>query len=643
MANFYQPDRHAHLYRWPSQPSLRRRWTCHRCGLENISVAWHCLNCDSVSLLAPIYKGTLARERSVDSAIEPKHTPAPAAAAPPPAAMRGDEDRGGGGAGGAGAGSGFKCYLCMYRAQPPASNNNLSSNNADEQQQQPLPLQRCRHQHMRMRAKHLRFPLTSNAPSAAIADTGAGRNQPPPPQSQYNQPPQQYTQQYQPQSSASRSTTSTQQQHCHQPGFGASQPPPHATSAFGAAPQQKSFDGATGAHINRTAVSDGLYYSNRRINKSLSSITDFVLGPQASASHSTAGSEIYDTVFGERIRPKLLLAATGGNGEQQQQQQPHHSTLLRRSLSKGSDPSPTSSAFEQWPTLTMQSPSHYQHTTRTFADYAGTGGGGGRCLTKSPAESIGSSGGGGGGTGHFTITTLSRSGDSSRSTTASKRSLPRNGGVFVAVGSWSVAPPTALPTLPPQMPALAMAAVTVPSPSQTSQDTLGYEILKNPYAGGGAGAGHFYANQPQSLAMGMPQLQPLQPQLPSEPIYAVVNKSNKSRHKTGVQPSSQPPPIAQTTFQQQARAIDTLYASILGNQLPPTTTTTAAAASAAAADSDLVDGCGASAESPHGSGGDASASYITISNGVQEPGSDTSDIYAKVWKGPRNVLDSQRK
>ncbi|KAH8380956.1 hypothetical protein KR200_006702 [Drosophila serrata] len=44
------------LYRHFSNPALNRRWVCHACTTDNSSVTWHCLICDTVSYLAPIYK-----------------------------------------------------------------------------------------------------------------------------------------------------------------------------------------------------------------------------------------------------------------------------------------------------------------------------------------------------------------------------------------------------------------------------------------------------------------------------------------------------------------------------------------------------------------------------------------------------------
>ncbi|KAL9882850.1 calpain 15 small optic lobes isoform 1-T1 [Glossina fuscipes fuscipes] len=47
------------LFHHFSNPSLNRRWICDKCDSDNNSVTWHCVICDTVSYLAPIYKETL--------------------------------------------------------------------------------------------------------------------------------------------------------------------------------------------------------------------------------------------------------------------------------------------------------------------------------------------------------------------------------------------------------------------------------------------------------------------------------------------------------------------------------------------------------------------------------------------------------
>ncbi|XP_058064776.1 calpain-D-like, partial [Anopheles bellator] len=62
--SFAQPQ--ADRYCWSrrrhlSQPSINRRWSCHRCRLYNRSVSWHCINCETLSLIAPVYKDTIKK------------------------------------------------------------------------------------------------------------------------------------------------------------------------------------------------------------------------------------------------------------------------------------------------------------------------------------------------------------------------------------------------------------------------------------------------------------------------------------------------------------------------------------------------------------------------------------------------------
>ncbi|CRK96884.1 CLUMA_CG009972, isoform A [Clunio marinus] len=44
--------------RFQSQPNIYRNWNCGECGLFNSTITYFCLNCNLVSVLAPIYKST---------------------------------------------------------------------------------------------------------------------------------------------------------------------------------------------------------------------------------------------------------------------------------------------------------------------------------------------------------------------------------------------------------------------------------------------------------------------------------------------------------------------------------------------------------------------------------------------------------
>uniref|UniRef100_A0A182W5D9 Cap-specific mRNA (nucleoside-2'-O-)-methyltransferase 1 n=1 Tax=Anopheles minimus TaxID=112268 RepID=A0A182W5D9_9DIPT len=47
--------------RYLSQPSINRKWNCHRCRVYNRSVSWHCINCEALSVIAPVYKDTIKK------------------------------------------------------------------------------------------------------------------------------------------------------------------------------------------------------------------------------------------------------------------------------------------------------------------------------------------------------------------------------------------------------------------------------------------------------------------------------------------------------------------------------------------------------------------------------------------------------
>lgn len=541
VANFYQPERHVHLYRTPSTPSLKRRWICHRCGLENNSVAWHCLNCECVSLLAPIYKGTLAKEQRPNqeaavttSVCEVDPTASVILNPNKPAKMMNHSNP-------ASDPTPAKCHLCLYKTKPSGPLLASASGAIKE------PLCRHQHHHNRMRSKYLRFPM------------------------------------------------------------------------IGA--EQKSFDEA------KYYVQDGLYFSNRKINKSLSNITDLFGG------HPLDRTD--DAVFGERVfksqRPNSLVVNDGS---------------LRRTSSKGTINSGSTSPYiRQLSVPNGESDQFRDFVGSTSPSTRSLSSGSGSLQRRSQCDVCGvcnqtrCSSNSGESTGRFTITTLSRSDHlpGSQASTLKNRTLPRNGGVFVAVGNWTTTTDDNHRSSP--------AVIARPNNVASSADVSYYEVLKNP---------NFNNNQPlYETPITMPlHHQPQQhlyenhqPQMPvstkCEPIYAVVNKMNKTgRHHRSFE---QPSPSAAKSSSVGCYADDQMYASIghygnnnarfddggnvlgggglVGANVPP-------------GDVDVVDGCAASSQ--------LKSSHITITSSVDEPGSDTSDIYAKVWKGPRKSLDSQK-
>lgn len=462
--NFFEPNKHEHLFRSQSTPSLRRFWICLSCGLANNSVTWHCLNCECVSFLAPIYKETLKRN-AVDLTIDQEQSSAIGNVAQSKSSSKlrhfsmdsgGPQQR--------------KCQLCSYKSN--ASNESTI----------------CRHQ---TRTKYLRFPM--------IGATRIG-------------------------------------------------------------PEQKSFD------EGRYYANDGLYYSNRKINKSLSSITD-----------SFGGNVFGERIFTKNHRPTTLVV---------------NENTTRRTTSKGtvesysrqlSVPNTTSelSQFNDFSSSTTTTPEQRASNTiqtSISCDICGV-------CNQNRCQAVSANC-----DSRFTVTTLSRSGTL---TLGNKfQTLPRNGGVFIAVKDWSNLPSSSSGYGGPQV--------------ATMQDNY-YEILKNPNN-----------NQPYEnhsiIAKEKEQ---------TEPIYAVVNKSNKTKNKLQQQQSE--PKFSYVGTQQIAgvgnKSDSALYASIAAvnnNRLPS------------------LDN--------NGSNCNIKTSHITItsSNDDHQAGSDTSEIYAKVWKGPRKTLDSQK-
>ncbi|XP_040172797.1 calpain-D isoform X2 [Anopheles arabiensis] len=106
-----------------SQPSINRKWNCHRCRVYNRTVSWHCINCEALSVSAPVYKDTIRKPLTpLACSAEPGATPRTA-----------DHYYGGGGGGGGGStavpfaslrltparsmeqfGAAARCRFCIY-------------------------------------------------------------------------------------------------------------------------------------------------------------------------------------------------------------------------------------------------------------------------------------------------------------------------------------------------------------------------------------------------------------------------------------------------------------------------------------------------------------------------------------------------
>lgn len=368
--------------------------------------------------------------------------------------------------------------------------------------------------------------------------------------------------------------------------------------------EQKSFDDA------KYYVQDGLYYSNRKINKSLSNITDLFGG------HPLDRTD--DAVFGERVfksqRPNSLVVNDGS---------------LRRTTSKGTINSGVTSPYIRQLSVPNGESDQFRDLVGSTSPRSLSSGSGSlqrrsQCDVCGVCNQTRCSSNSGESTGRFTITTLSRSEHlpGSQASTLKNRTLPRNGGVFVAVGNWTTTDDNHKP------------AITRPL---ASSDVSYYEVLKNPNSNNNQPLYETPLTMHQQPSPQQHLYENHQPQMPvstkCEPIYAVVNKMNKTRHhRSFEQPSSAAKPSG-------GYGDDQMYASIghYGNNNARFAGDLAldggGGSGGLAGDVDEVDGCGAS---------QLKSSHITITSSVDEPGSDTSDIYAKVWKGPRKSLDSQK-
>lgn len=543
--NFYQPTAHEKLHRSQSTPSLKRQWQCQECGLDNNSVTWHCLNCECVSFLAPIYKNTLqsSKNRSIDQDHQTKTGGI---------SLTNSNFSSGSIADDVGAikytrsmsmnsecSATRKCQLCMYNNSSNSSSRQITQFNkfcvdssGSSSSNEPI----CRHQN---KSKFLRFPMIGS-------------------------------------------------------------------SKIG--PEQKSFDDT------KYYPRDSLNNSNRKINKSLSSITDS-FGSIGSGGSGSGGGGHY---FGEcvnvaKTRPNTLIV---------------NDLQIKRSSAKGTTDLIYSRQLSVPSTTAEYSELTVAANTRTNAlcNVCGVCSQKRCTATQLDPNETGS---------RFTVTTLSRNESNKHS---------KNGGVFVAVRDW-YGPARNRTVCYGPLPAQASSTTTTTTTiTQETTTESYYEILKNPNNNpthenqsvamkdkDKTHLNHQYANQPS------PSTQQ------SEPVYAVVNKLQKSKNKIGnrgdtkftyigINPAQQP--IATNKYSVKPNAeSDALYATIGSNNNSHRMSGGGpSSSSSTSSDSTAIDNGGCNIKTSH----------ITITSSVDKPGSDTSEIFAKVWKGPKKSLDSQK-
>lgn len=391
---------------------------------------------------------------------------------------------------------------------------------------------------------------------------------------------------------------------------------------------QKSFNVYT-----RYQDSVDLLSANRKMNKSMSCIED-VLGLRQ---YGDGGGSL----FGEEILLPNTRNGQDGSGQQQQQHQ-----YRRDSMTPAAHADATvAQKFTNFAAMaaSRKQPPVRRDTCDICNNIKCT------CMNRTACGMINSS--------RFTITTLSRN-DQMIGRNSSQRSktptLPRNGGVFVAVRDWSPA------------------TNATPSTTSTLQSNY-YEVLKNPNNNWPTYENSMVINQMRKdseadvggVMVGQPS--------PQTPIYAVVNKVNKTKNKQAYQALIEPtkytyvgmgPSLktASATPTATAQATPTgkdttamtadpsLYASIRKTNANNLTNSFATFAS----NNNIV---GTNLDEMRGGGGSDNAnvtptaltpidcnnsSHISITSSVGTAGAETSEIYAKVWKGPRKSLDSQK-
>lgn len=217
----------------------------------------------------------------------------------------------------------------------------------------------------------------------------------------------------------------------------------------------------------------------------------------------------------------------------------------------------------------------------------------------------------------FTVTTLTR-GVSMRAT--DKTTLPRNGGVFVAVRDWSA-------------PVAAM---------QGNADTDSYyEVLKNPNSVNNNVAQHTYEN---ASAKGMAGVE----ETNDPPVYAVVNKANKMKNRVPTTTASVTAPVDSTKFTYigmspsttNSKLSDSIYATIRRG-----TPTNSSMANAINNNGNVAAGANSNGNKRFSCSDvdvNDSTTHISITSSNDKSQSDTSQIYAKVWKGPKKPMDAQK-
>lgn len=217
----------------------------------------------------------------------------------------------------------------------------------------------------------------------------------------------------------------------------------------------------------------------------------------------------------------------------------------------------------------------------------------------------------------FTVTTLSR--DASMRSMNKNLTLPRNGGVFVAVHDWSTA------------------STPTPTAHADNENDNYYEILKNP---NNNVAQHTYENSGESLKVAGTD------ESNGMPIYAVVNKANKMKNRQPIvgADSTKFTYIGMSPSTANAKTSDSFYATIRRSS-----PNNSSIANAINNNGNMVSTGTASNNNANNKrfscsdvDGKDAPTHVSITCSADKPHSETSQIYAKVWKGPKKPMDPQK-
>lgn len=360
----------------------------------------------------------------------------------------------------------------------------------------------------------------------------------------------------------------------------------------------------------------GLLSANRRANKSLSCIDD-AFG---------ALNNVSDGVFGEKISASTNRPNTLGVQENDVEEASHSvASGYSRQLSVPN----TESEIHQFTNFAAISASENAQRRTPCPNCGVTNHINCTGMNRTSTGMINSS--------NFQLTTMPRNGTIGRS--SKTPTLSRNCGVFVAIRDWSQNANTA-----------------EIQPLQSNSSTLQgnyYELLKNANNNGPAYENTAVINQIRRDAE--TNASPMNAAQASHPVYAVVSKANKSKNRQaytalieptkytyiGMAPSDKPSkdtvdsPIYASTRRPTSGNVSSSTSTVPPNNNNNITILTNSENVNSNDDEDVNNAMAATTN-------DFNSSHITITSSTNTPGTETSNIYAKVWKGPRKSLDSQK-